>query len=132
MTKFFFKVEDNYQSFFDKTTGKPYQYVRKIDEGGYTKNQEGFFNQDKNTILVKDYKNKTENSFATPENVQDIISTFYFYLFFFIFFFFLYFLSILIMYIYCTFIHFIFILVFESSIVSFWFFHNCRKRNELK
>ncbi|MBL7887122.1 MAG: DUF3108 domain-containing protein [Flavobacterium sp.] len=78
MTKFFFKVEDNYQSFFDKTTGKPYQYVRKIDEGGYTKNQEGFFNQDKNTILVKDYKNKTENTFSTPENVQDIVSTFYY------------------------------------------------------
>lgn len=78
MTKFFFKVEDNYESYFDKTTGKPYQYVRKIDEGGYTKNQEGFFNQDKNTILVKDYKNKTEKTFVTPENVQDIVSTFYY------------------------------------------------------
>lgn len=78
MTKFFFNVEDNYQSFFDKTTGKPYQYVRKIDEGGYTKNQEGFFNQDKNSILVKDYKNKTEKTFTTPENVQDIVSTFYY------------------------------------------------------
>ena len=78
MTKFFFNVEDNYQSFFDKTTGKPYQYVRKIDEGGYTKNQEGSFNQDKNSILVKDYKNKTEKTFTTPENVQDIVSTFYY------------------------------------------------------
>jgi hypothetical protein len=56
MSRFFFKVEDNYESYFDKETGNPYQFVRKIDEGGYTKNQEGFFNQDKNTILVKDYK----------------------------------------------------------------------------
>ena len=78
VSKFFFKVEDNYESYFDKATGKPYQFVRKIDEGGYTKNQEGFFNQDKNTILVKDYKHKTENTFSTPENVQDIISTFYY------------------------------------------------------
>jgi len=78
VSKFFFKVEDNYESYFDKVTGKPYQFVRKIDEGGYTKNQEGFFNQDKNTILVKDYKHKTENTFSTPENVQDIISTFYY------------------------------------------------------
>lgn len=78
MTKFFFKVEDNYESYFDKVTSKPYQYVRKIDEGGYKKNQEGFFNQDKNTILVKDYKNKTEKTFTTPENVQDILSTFYY------------------------------------------------------
>jgi hypothetical protein len=78
MTKFFFNVEDNYQSYFDKTTGKPYHFIRKIDEGGYTKNQEGFFNQEKNTVLVKDYKNKTENTFSTPENIQDIISTFYY------------------------------------------------------
>jgi Protein of unknown function (DUF3108) len=78
MSKWFFKVEDNYESYFDKNTGKPYQFVRKIDEGGYTKNQEGFFNQDKNTILVKDYKNKTEKTFATPERIQDIISTFYY------------------------------------------------------
>jgi len=78
VSKFFFKVEDVYESYFDKVTGKPYQFVRKIDEGGYTKNQEGFFNQDKNTILVKDYKNKNENTYTTPENVQDIISTFYY------------------------------------------------------
>lgn len=78
MSKWFFKVDDLYESYFDKVTGKPYQYVRKIDEGGYTKNQEGFFNQDKNTILVKDYKNKNEKTFSTPENIQDIVSTFYY------------------------------------------------------
>src|SRR6478672_5049150 len=78
LSKVFFKVEDTYESYFDKVSGKPYQFVRKIDEGGYTKNQEGFFNQDKNTILVKDYKNKNESTFSTPENVQDILSTFYY------------------------------------------------------
>jgi hypothetical protein len=78
MSRLFFKVNDNYESFFDKVTGKPYQYVRKIDEGGYKKDQEGFFNQDKNTILVKDYKNNTNKTFASTENVQDIISTFYY------------------------------------------------------
>lgn len=78
MTKLFFKVDDDYESFFDKETGNPYQFIRKIDEGGYTKNQEGFFNQAADKILVKDYKNKTEKSFAVPENVQDILSTFYY------------------------------------------------------
>ena len=78
MTKFFFKVEDLYESYFDKTTGKPYQYVRKIDEGGYTKNQEGFFNQDNNTVTVKDYKKKSTKTFSVTENVQDIVSTFYY------------------------------------------------------
>lgn len=78
MTKFFFKVEDDYQSYFDKQTGKPYQFVRKIDEGGYTKNQEGFFNQSSNTVLVKDYKRKTEKTFEVPDKTQDILSTFYY------------------------------------------------------
>ena len=78
MAKMLFKVEDNYESYFDKNTNKPYQYVRKIDEGGYTKDQEGFFNQDTNKILVKDYKNNTEKTINVSENVQDIVSTFYF------------------------------------------------------
>jgi hypothetical protein len=78
MSRFFFKVDDNYESYFDKVTGQPYQFVRKIDEGGYKKNQEGFFNQGTNKVLIKDYKNKTEKTFSVTENVQDIISTFYF------------------------------------------------------
>lgn len=78
ITKVFFKVEDNYESFFDKETGHPYQYVRKINEGGYKKHEVGFFNDANNTINVKDYKNKTDKSYNTPEHVQDILSTFYY------------------------------------------------------
>ena len=78
MTKFFFKVEDNYESYFDKVTGKPYQFVRKIDEGGYTKDQEGFFNQVNNTVLVKDYKSKKQKTYSVTEDVQDIVSVFYY------------------------------------------------------
>lgn len=78
MSRFIFKVEDLYESYFDKETGKPFQFVRKINEGGYTKNQEGFFDQGANTVLVKDYKNKSEANFKTPEEVQDIMSSFYY------------------------------------------------------
>ena len=78
MTKFFFNVEDVYESYIDKVTRNPYKFVRKIDEGGYTKNQEGFFNQKTNKILVKDYKHKTEKSFDFPKNAQDILSSFYY------------------------------------------------------
>lgn len=78
MSKFFFKVEDLYESYFDKETGEPYRYVRKINEGGYTKNQEGFFNQKENRILVKDYKRKTEKTIVLTNNVQDILSSFYY------------------------------------------------------
>ncbi|SCY57195.1 DUF3108 domain-containing protein [Flavobacterium caeni] len=78
MSRFFFKVEDNYESYFDKETGKPYQFVRKIDEGGYTKNQEGFFDQTNNRVRVKDHKRKSEATFVVTENVQDVVSTFYY------------------------------------------------------
>jgi len=78
MAKLFFKVEDNYESYIDMETGNPYQFVRKIDEGGYTKDQVGFFNQNSNKVLVKDYKNKTENTYTFPDNTQDIVSAFYY------------------------------------------------------
>lgn len=78
MSRFFFKVDDLYESYIDKETGNPYQFVRKINEGGYTKNQEGFFNQSTNKVVVKDYKNKTEKTLMVPKNTQDILSTFYY------------------------------------------------------
>jgi hypothetical protein len=53
-------------------------FIRNINEGGYTKNQQGYFNQNNNTVLVKDYKNKTEKTFNVPENIQDIVSSFYY------------------------------------------------------
>lgn len=78
VSRFFFKVEDLYESYFDKETITPYQFVRKIDEGGYTKNQEGFFSPSTNKVVVKDYKNKTEKTFTIAKNTQDILSSFYY------------------------------------------------------
>ena len=78
MSRFFFRVDDVYESYIDKETSNPVQYVRKINEGGYVKNQEGFFNRATSKILVKDYEHKTENTYLFPDNVQDIISTFYY------------------------------------------------------
>ncbi len=78
MSRFFFKVDDLYESYIDKETRNPYQFVRKINEGGYTKNQEGFFNPVTHKVLVKDYKNKNEKTFTIPSNTQDILSTFYY------------------------------------------------------
>ncbi|MEY4962990.1 MAG: hypothetical protein RLZZ323_309 [Bacteroidota bacterium] len=78
LSRFFFKVEDLYESYIDRDTFVPYQFVRKIDEGGYTKNQEGFVNVAANRIVVKDYKHKTEKTFTIPKNTQDILSAFYY------------------------------------------------------
>lgn len=78
ISRFFFKVDDLYESYIDEKTYVPYQFLRKINEGGYTKNQEGFFTPQQNKINVKDYKHKTEKTFATPKNTQDILSAFYY------------------------------------------------------
>jgi len=78
MSRFFFKVDDLYESYIDKDTKNPYQFVRKINEGGYTKYQEGFFNPAENKVLVKDYEYKTEKTLVIPKNVQDILSSFYY------------------------------------------------------
>lgn len=78
ISRFFFKVDDLYESYIDEKTFVPYQFLRKINEGGYTKNQEGFFTPQQNKITVKDYKHKTEKTFAIPKNTQDILSAFYY------------------------------------------------------
>ena len=78
ISRFFFKVDDLYESYIDEKTFVPYQFLRKINEGGYTKNQEGFFIPQQNKITVKDYKHKTEKTFAIPKNTQDILSAFYY------------------------------------------------------
>lgn len=78
LSRLFFKVDDRYESYIDKDTFVPNQFLRKINEGGYTKNQEGFFIWSTNKILVKDYKYNTEKTFSIPKNTQDILSAFYY------------------------------------------------------
>ncbi|MHC5200980.1 DUF3108 domain-containing protein [Myroides sp. LJL119] len=76
--KLFFKVYDDYQSYFTKGPVIPYRFIRKIDEGGYTKDQEGVFNYRSNTVLVKDYEKERENTYPIVKGVQDIVSAFYY------------------------------------------------------
>lgn len=74
----FFKVEDRYESYFDKENIMPYKFVRNIDEGGHTKNIEITFDQDKHKAYVNNIKHNRQSVFDTKPNIQDMISTFYF------------------------------------------------------
>ena len=56
----FFKVEDHYESYFDKYSGLPYKFVRQIDEGGHTKDLETEFDHDNNTAFVNNKKHNTQ------------------------------------------------------------------------
>jgi hypothetical protein len=75
---FFFKVDDNYESYVDKRTGLPYRFIRKIDEGGHTKDLQIEFDQDNNKAEVFDKKHNEKKTFTTEKNVHDMLSAFYF------------------------------------------------------
>lgn len=76
--KWFFKVKDRYESYFDKETGMPYKFIRKIDEGGHTKDIEIDFDHNKQEAFVEDKKRKTKKTVATEQDVQDMVSAFYY------------------------------------------------------
>ncbi|MFS4468842.1 DUF3108 domain-containing protein [Maribacter sp. 2210JD10-5] len=74
----FFKVDDTYESYFDKQDGKPYRFIRKINEGGYTKDVEINFDHEKDKAVLNDKKNKKKLNFTLQDSIQDLISAFYF------------------------------------------------------
>jgi hypothetical protein len=68
----FFKVRDRYESYIDTDALIPWIFIRRIDEGGYVKNQDVTFDH---------YKRIAKSNTATipvPENVQDLVSAFYY------------------------------------------------------
>lgn len=78
MIKWFFKVKDRYESYFDKQTILPYKFVRNIDEGGHTKDLEIEFDQVNNKAYINDKKHSTKKVLNTSPNIQDMVSTYYY------------------------------------------------------
>lgn len=78
LARWFFKVEDYYESYFDEKTGAPYKFIRNINEGGYTKNIEINFDHEQKTATVYDKNKEETNEFQIEPNVHDLISCFYF------------------------------------------------------
>lgn len=74
----FFKVDDTYESYFGKDDGKPYKFIRKIDEGGYKKDLEINFDHKKKKAVLNDKKNKKKTNFELQDSIQDLISAFYY------------------------------------------------------
>ena len=78
MTAWVFNVEDYYQSYVDRKLDMPYRFIRKIDEGGYKKDIQIDFDYETETAVVNNYKHKTSEEIALPDNVQDMVSSFYY------------------------------------------------------
>jgi hypothetical protein len=75
--KWFFEVDDKYESYFDKDTVKPYLFKRKIDEGGYKKHRITSFNYVSNKAYTQDFTLQKDTS-VVFSNVQDMLSSFYY------------------------------------------------------
>ncbi len=77
MIKWFFEVDDYYESFFDKENIKPYVFKRKIYEGGYKKHTITTFNHDVKKAYVQDFTLQKDTLVAFNK-VQDMLSSFYY------------------------------------------------------
>ncbi|MEL6975544.1 MAG: DUF3108 domain-containing protein, partial [Bacteroidota bacterium] len=73
----FFKVDDTFESYFDRYDGKPYRFIRKTNEGGYTKDIEIDFNYDDDKAILTDNKSGNVQDFSVHNNVQDLLSAAY-------------------------------------------------------
>lgn len=78
LSRLFFKVEDDYQSFIDKKKDIPYFFIRNIDEGGYTKDLTVDFDHSSRRATVHDKKKNEISHFSFPPQTQDILSSFYY------------------------------------------------------
>ncbi len=76
--KWFFKVKDRYESYFDTETGLPYKFIRDIDEGGYTKKLEIDFDHANQKAYINNIKKKKKTIIDTEIGVQDMVSAFYY------------------------------------------------------
>lgn len=77
--KWFFKVKDRYESYFDKTSLIPYKFIRDIDEGGHTRNVEVEFDQINHKAYINNIKHNRKSVIDIEPNIQDMVSTFYYY-----------------------------------------------------
>jgi len=68
----FFKVRDHYESYIDEEAIVPWLFIRRVNEGGYKINQNQVYSQFKNSV------DSDGKKFEVPENVQDMISAFYY------------------------------------------------------
>ena len=69
----FFKVRDRYETYIDEEALIPWIFIRRVSEGGYKINQDYIFNHYKKKVDIGEGR-----VFDVPENVQDMLSAFYF------------------------------------------------------
>lgn len=69
---FFFKVRDRFESWFDISDFRSYQFMRRTNEGGYVVDDDVRFNYKSSKAISR------KKEVAIGESVQDLVSAFYF------------------------------------------------------
>jgi hypothetical protein len=78
VTSWFFPVEDDYQSYIDPKNDNPYRFIRKINEGGHTKDIQIDFDHTTYKAVIFDKKHDTVRKVSFPKGAQDMVSAFYY------------------------------------------------------
>ena len=75
--KFFYNIEDEYESHFTKDKlVKPIKFKRRVDEGGFIIKRDMYFDHTSQKVKIDDLKNK-EKTEMNIGDVQDLVSSFY-------------------------------------------------------
>ena len=73
--RWFFKVEDRYETFIDEKAILPLKFIRHVREGGYKLDRGIEFDHHNNKATVAQ---KDTNSYKVKPNTQDLLSAFYY------------------------------------------------------
>lgn len=78
LARAFFKVDDLYESYFSMDSIQPYRFIRKIDEGGYTKDVAIDFDYGENKAIIRDNKHQKTSFLDVHKDIQDLVSASYY------------------------------------------------------
>jgi hypothetical protein len=78
LARLLFKVDDYFDSYFEKDIVRPIHFVRNISEGSYRRHVEIDFDHSTQTGLMHDLRKETKTEITFAPNLQDLVSTFYF------------------------------------------------------
>jgi hypothetical protein len=73
---YFLRIRDTWRSYIDTAAIVPQMFHRNIEEGKYRKKENATFDHYRNVVVVEDKKGT--DTFKVPENVQDIVSGFFY------------------------------------------------------
>lgn len=72
----FFRIKDNYESYFTMDKVKPIRFKRRVDEGGYIIRRDLIFNHQSKKVSINDLEDNHKSEMSIGE-VQDMVSAFY-------------------------------------------------------